>query len=249
MPPMPEPAFRRRLHGLAPRQFVAFVAAIWRARGAEVTVSEQTLEVRHRGTAETVCPVQAPRWGSLAGAVPPEADVVVTDAVDPGSVPAGTRVVDAAALYELAAYGIDRDEADDICQEFLGRPLTGGGADGGRSVPARAVLAVAALAGLAVLAVAVPVPQDGGGRVAPVAGGATDGPTTRTFGTPVEELPYTQMWPGYERAPAGPGAGCFTPAVEQLPYTEMRPNHDGPATTDATTTTATGSRERCRRPA
>lgn len=222
MAPLPGTEFLDAVGDLEDQDFAALVAAVWRARGATVTESGQTLEVVRRDTVETVAPVLAPWWGSVADRVPPTADVVVTDRADP-EVPGDVRVVDGPALYGMVVYGIDRDRADTLCREFLGRPVTGA-AGSGLDRP-RASLAGAALVVLLVAAatlLAGPVPEDLSGDASP---DTTPAPT-ETFGPPVDELPYSQTWPAYERSPAGPGERCFDPPVDALPYTEMRPDHD-----------------------
>ncbi|MFB6174325.1 MAG: hypothetical protein ABEI39_06755, partial [Halobacteriales archaeon] len=142
--------FRRRLRRLDEQEFGAFVAALWRARGAEVRREGTTLEARHRGRRERIHLDWRPWWGRWAGGTAPtNADVVVRNTAG-GDPDVPSRVVDADDLYDLAAYAIDRGRGDELCRSYLGHPLTGSAADSPPMDRRRVLLVVAgaALAGL-----------------------------------------------------------------------------------------------------
>lgn len=126
MAPLPRAEFLARLRRIDRHRFVAFVAAVWRARGADVSREGRTLRVRTGAGTRLVHVHRRTRLlGRAAGSVPDAADAVVTNAPGaPAGVPEGVRVVDADELYELVLYGIDREDADGLCREYLDRPAT-----------------------------------------------------------------------------------------------------------------------------
>ena len=117
---------RRRLRGLSNERFVAFVAALWTARGAETRINGAYVEARHGDRVERLRAVtgrRVPSDGDAADA----ADVLVLSR--PASVVEGTsgfdgRVVDADDLHAMVLYAVPRAAADDLCRRFFDRPLT-----------------------------------------------------------------------------------------------------------------------------
>jgi hypothetical protein len=206
---------RRRLRRLTDGRFVAFVGALWSARGAEVgeTETDGTVEIRHDQRTETLQVVTGRR---LPTDVDPTATLVLAR---PASSVSGTddhtgRVVDADDIHSMLLYAVSRDEADDLCRRFFDRPLAVADATPGRSVTARVpeysaplvvgllgiVLVVAGVFGGPALYgdddVAVfGAPDSSGDDVARV--GTDDSPPTRTpAGTESPSFDSTELPPG-----------------------------------------------------
>ena len=115
---------RRRLRGLSDARFVAFVDALWAARGVEtVSRGDRTVEARHDGRVETLRAVTGRRAPSDTA----DTDVLVLSR--PASEVRGVskhpgRIVDADDLHAMLLYAVSRSAADDLCQRFFGRPLS-----------------------------------------------------------------------------------------------------------------------------
>jgi hypothetical protein len=115
---------RRRLRGLSDARFVAFVDALWAARGVETVVrGDRTIEARHDGRVESLRVVTGRRAPSDAA----ETDVLVLSR--PASEVRGIgehrgRVVDADDLHAMLLYAVSRAAADDLCRRFFDRSLS-----------------------------------------------------------------------------------------------------------------------------
>lgn len=119
--------FSRSLRRLDSRGFVAFVAALYDARGTVARVEGSRIRL---GDGRTVaCLHRGPIRARLAGPprVPEGADVVVSASASDRSraqaVERGARYVGPRRLRSLLLYGIDREVAETLCREHLGRPL------------------------------------------------------------------------------------------------------------------------------
>ncbi|WP_380675889.1 hypothetical protein [Salinigranum sp. GCM10025319] len=115
---------RRRLRGLSRERFVAFVAALWAARGAETRVRGGYVEARHGDRVERLRAVTGRRVPDDSATA--AADVLVLSR--PASAVEGTsgfdgRVVDADDLHAMVLYAVPREAADDLCRRFFDRPL------------------------------------------------------------------------------------------------------------------------------
>jgi hypothetical protein len=117
---------RRRLRGLSRERFVAFVAALWTARGAETRVRGDYVEARHGDRVERIRVVTRRRVPGDVDAAD-SADVLVLSR--PASAVEGTRgfdgrIVDADDLHAMVLYAVPRSAADDLCRRFFHRPLS-----------------------------------------------------------------------------------------------------------------------------
>jgi hypothetical protein len=117
---------RRRLRGLSEERFVAFVSALWAARGAETNVVAgpglSVVEARHRGRTRRLGVVT----GRSVPSEPESVDVLVL--ARPASAVRGTdaftgRLVDSDDVRTMLLYAVPRTAADDICRRFFDRPL------------------------------------------------------------------------------------------------------------------------------
>ncbi len=117
-------AVRRRLRGLSDERFVAFVAALWDARGAETRVVRGTnvVEARRGGQTRRLRTVTGRR-------VPSEGEDVDTLVLArPTSAVRGTdafegRIVDSDDVHAMLLYAVPRSAADDLCRRFFDRSL------------------------------------------------------------------------------------------------------------------------------
>lgn len=133
-----------RLRRLAADEFVAFCAALWRARGYDVHHAGDRFVAERAGERVVVLPRPAPRGvarlrGVVRGWIPVDtdarsadtssvADVVVTP-VDDRRVRRladrhGARLVEPSELVDLLLYGVSRGEADALAVEYLGATTT-----------------------------------------------------------------------------------------------------------------------------
>mgnify|MGYP006273890691 CR=1 FL=1 len=153
---------RRRLRGLSEERFVAFVRALWSARGAETRVVEGTAVVEARRDGRTT------RLGVVTGRrLPPEADgrdVDVFVLARPSSSVRGTnafegRIVDSDGIHGMLLYAVPRSVAEDLCRRFLDQALVTEAADARSEsaprVPAHSASLVVGLVGLALLVAGV----------------------------------------------------------------------------------------------
>ena len=208
---------RRQLRGLSDARFVAFVDALWAARGVETERrGDHTVEARHDGRVETLRAVTGRR-------VPPDAaDTDVLVLARPASELRGVdehhgRVVDADDLHAMLLYAVSRSAADDLCRRFFDRPLSATEPPD-RSIPVRVpdssaplvvglfgiVLIVAGVFGGSTIYAddaAVFGAPDSTGRDASDVVETADSPTTRTpLGTESASFESTTFPPGL-----GPG--------------------------------------------
>jgi len=167
MPPLSRRAFARSVRGLPEEAFVAFVAAVWAARGFETAVDGRFVHATAPDTGEATTlfvAAKRPPWpaavarhlpvggGRPGWDAPPDrpVDVVVTrrSAAD-GDGPADVVTVD--GLRRMVLYALDRETAATLVREHLGRPLAAR-PDDGPTVSRRAV--VGAVAGTALVGLA-----------------------------------------------------------------------------------------------
>lgn len=116
--------FADLFRGLDTADRAAFVAAVWRARGWEATVSDSTVVARDGERTRRILVIR-PGWfrvPSLSGV-----DVVVVtrdrDAVRDAAAESGVEYVTPQVLYDLLCYGIERSDAATIFSTHFGRPL------------------------------------------------------------------------------------------------------------------------------
>ncbi|AUV82021.1 hypothetical protein C2R22_10475 [Salinigranum rubrum] len=117
-------AVGRRLRGFSDERFVAFVAALWNARGAETRVVTGTnvVEARRGGQTRRLRVVTGRR-------VPSECDGVDALVLSrPVSAVRGTdafegRILDSDDVHAMLLYAVPRSAADDLCRRFFDRSL------------------------------------------------------------------------------------------------------------------------------
>jgi hypothetical protein len=117
-------AVTRSLRGFSDERFVAFVAALWNARGAETRVVTGTnvVEARRGGQTRRLRVVTGRRVPSEGGSV----DALVLSR--PASAVRGTdafegRTVDSDDVHAMLLYAVPRSAADDLCRRFFDRSL------------------------------------------------------------------------------------------------------------------------------
>jgi len=180
MPALSAGALSRRLRALSGGERLAFLAAVWRARGYETRVDrgEGVVHASRDGEALRVAPV-----GRLAGLVggPPAADVYVglaaSDRLRRLAAARDAQLYAPDDLRDLLLYGLDREHADRLARDHLGGPLTVPARPApDRRTPVLATLGVVLAAALLLAATA----GAGAGVSASVSGGvsgALAGPT------------------------------------------------------------------------
>jgi len=114
MPPVPEATFRALLTERSREAVAAFVADLWRARGAQVTREDDRLLADGRELRVVEDP---------AGATPPD-DGVVVAATPPGP-GAGDDVLGPADLHGMLLYDAPRERAAALFEDHFDRPLEG----------------------------------------------------------------------------------------------------------------------------
>lgn len=112
MAPVTREEFADLLRELDPEAFESFVAALWEARGRRIERREGGLIARHDGDEQRL-------WVATESGDPP-ADTDTLVAPDPEA--GGVRTVDADELFDVALYAVDRETADALFREYLGRP-------------------------------------------------------------------------------------------------------------------------------
>lgn len=196
MAPLSRRAFARSVRGLSEEAFVAFVAAVWAARGFETVVDGRFVHATPPSTGETTTlfvAAERPPWhaavtrrlpvgGGRPGRDPPPnrpVDAVVTrrSAAD---LDGAADVVTVAELRRMVLYALDRETATALVHEHLGRSLAAR-PDDGPTVSRRAVVGAAAGTALVGLAGAVGAGLDrragavGSANLDPAAGDADVG--------------------------------------------------------------------------
>lgn len=180
--------------------FARFLAALWVARGREVTVDGDTLVVDGRRVRVHTAWRRLPAGFAVAGFDPGGADAVAT--THPGATARlrerGIEVIGPAEIRRLTLYGIDRTEAEDLCREHLDRSLDHEPRPGTvrslvdlsvvdvDAVPSTTVISSTVVVSLLLaigLVVAVSVPA---GLVDLPGGGDEDGAAGRTTAVPVD---------------------------------------------------------------
>jgi hypothetical protein len=132
MTAIPKPAFERALAALSREEFVAFIAALWEARGYRTHRGSQpgVVVATHPHRADSVLYVPdidgARRWNEQTIDAPAgfeERDITVVvparDTPRPGD--GVDDCVGTETVYELAMYAIDRDALADLCRSHFGR--------------------------------------------------------------------------------------------------------------------------------
>lgn len=189
MPPLSRRAFVRALGGLSRREFAAFVAALWSARGFETTVVGDVVVAERAGDRRRLGIRHGAGW--LARFAPgPSAesvDAIVTSGLVGDSGPA--RIIDAGELREMALYAIDRAECERLFRRHLGRSPAATAED--------ARLPLTAAEAVAVVAVALLVTAGGFlGPASPPANATTEVDVTTT--PPVATTPEDAATPAPE---------------------------------------------------
>lgn len=202
MTPPSRREFAALLDRLDREAFARFLAALWAARGREVTVDGDALVADGRRVRVHTARRRLPAALAIAGFDLGGADAVAT--THPGAAARlrerGIEVLGPAEIRRATLYGIDRAEAEGLCREHLGRSLDcepssgpirslAGLSDVGSSATVVAlILAIALVAAIGVPVGLVDFPGDGDGDGS--AGGtpaASDDATT----TPVEPDQWT----------------------------------------------------------
>lgn len=202
MPPVSADTFASALRSLDRNALLAFLAAVWAARGWQTAVTDGRVVAERGDERVTVAPVQP---GRLRTPSLPDADVVVSTRADDRVATAAREAgVDHFApddLRDLLLYGLDRDVGEQLSRDYLGQPLTvapaaetdagtgGSGAEDTSRFPSTRVVLVSLLL-LVGGAAAGPALLDGLGSGA----GTGDVETLATFepatGTPTEDGNY-----------------------------------------------------------
>lgn len=124
---LPPAVFADLLAALGPDRFAAFVTALYAARGWDVDRDGRSLTL-YRGDG----PDRRTVLTAAAGSEPPSVgdegpDAVVasrrTRAVERLAEDAGAVVHGPEELYQLLLYGVDRETADELCRDYLGRSI------------------------------------------------------------------------------------------------------------------------------
>lgn len=143
MTALPKPAFERALASLDRDEFVAFVGALWAARGY------RTEQGTHPGVVIATHPTLPDRvlyvpggdttgrrdTGTVElpdGVEQDDVTTVVAATTAPGPGDGVTDCLDAESLYELAMYAIDRDALADLCRSHFGESPASLAADSAR---------------------------------------------------------------------------------------------------------------------
>jgi hypothetical protein len=114
---------RRGLRRLDDERALAFVAALWEARGAETSVDpdRRVVDVRREGRTERLVVVTG-RTVSAADLAAGDRLVLLRPVERVRDAPTD-RVIDADDIRELLLYGLPRAEAARLCRKFFDRPL------------------------------------------------------------------------------------------------------------------------------
>lgn len=124
VPPIPRPAFGKRLRRLDRESFIEFVRALWRARGYDVERDGDQLSVADESS-RTRLWIHHTTWRSIGEVEPPDdsVDIVVSNRMDgPEQLPDGEpTVITAGELRDIALYAIDRPTRDRLFERYLGR--------------------------------------------------------------------------------------------------------------------------------
>lgn len=127
MPPVSTAAFARHLRDLDDGELLAFLAALWEARGWETTVDDGRVVATRDDQRQTIAVVRPHRFHLRRPPIP-DADVVVSTRADGRVAGAasdeGAEFLDPAALRDRLLYGVDRDTAERLYAAQFGRSLT-----------------------------------------------------------------------------------------------------------------------------
>lgn len=127
-------AFERAVRRLDRSSFVAFVAALYDARGRETTVEGSTIHLADGRTVTCRCSRPWYAWhnttdgvGHTDAASEERADIIVSarpsERIEDRARTDGARYVGPAELRKCLLYGIDRSDAKRLCRQYLDRPL------------------------------------------------------------------------------------------------------------------------------
>lgn len=191
MPPLSRKAFVRALRGLSCREFEAFVADLWAARGFETAVEDGVVVAVQSGERRRLGVHHGAGWLARFAPGPSHeaVDAVVTSGAGDSQTPGDVTTIDAGALREMALYAIDRAECERLFRRHLGRPVAAA-ADDEPAVPltgsgAVAVVAVALLLVAGVGGFGPPTaPQSSTANVTPVSTDSVPSPADVTTGEP-----------------------------------------------------------------
>jgi hypothetical protein len=196
MPPVPEEAFASELRGLSTTDRTQFVADLWSARGWETTVEDGVVVAERDDERRRIRVVAPGRFGTpdVSGV-----DVLVSardrEGVRETAEAADVEYVPSAELRDLLLYGVEREAAASLYEEWFDRPLmrTAPDESDGRSVAGsvaaalppiakrRRTVAVVLLVGLVGVVVAGPALSG--------VGAPDQSPVTVANVTPDEETP------------------------------------------------------------
>lgn len=142
MPPLREEEFEREFRGLSPSDRTAFVAALWTARGWDTTITDGVIVAERDGGGEQqrIRAVNPGRFGTPEIA---DIDVLVAardrERIREEAIGAEIEYVPPGELYDLLLYGIERETAAQIYDEWFDEPLlrTAPAAGGNAGEPGR----------------------------------------------------------------------------------------------------------------
>lgn len=123
---LPREAFGDQVASLGTGEFASFVTALLRARGWDVDDEEPLLRLHRtvpRGDRSVLAiadPTESPAVDDVDRIVTARQSIAVERLADG----LGADVVGPDGLYDRLLYGIDREVADEICREYLGRGVT-----------------------------------------------------------------------------------------------------------------------------
>lgn len=206
MTPVAVDRLERALRSLDDDERAALLAAVWDARGFDVSTEAGVVHARRAGGDSTRVAASPAVPGVDAGV-----DAVLAVGRERRRVPEGVRAIDAGRLRRLLLYAVDRERGTALARDHLGVPLLVPEPEPGRTSgfagvgpgERTTVLAVLVVAGVIVasLVAGVPVPGAWGSTPASGADGAADdgdgpgattgSPTAATTATPTAtESPY-----------------------------------------------------------
>lgn len=124
MPPVPEQTFASELRALPAGDRAGFVAALWAARGWETAVDGDTVVAERDAERRRIRVADPGRFGTPDLS---DADILVAardrEAVQSAADEAGVEYVPPAKLRNRLLYGVERDAAAALYEEWFDRPL------------------------------------------------------------------------------------------------------------------------------
>lgn len=124
MPPVPADTFAREFRALHAADRTAFVAALWNARGWETSIDDGVVLADQDGEQRRIGVVDPGRFGTptFSGL---DTLVVACDreAVRSAADEAGVEYVSPSDLRDLLLYGVEREVATGLYEEYVGKPL------------------------------------------------------------------------------------------------------------------------------